>query len=63
MVNGTDVRPFHPYDGDEYMTDKGMHGMVDAERLTAWKEMQGMTREWTFWGQTKPLGHQILLPL
>lgn len=43
-----DEWPWHPYDGDEYVAQGGVKAMVDAERLTAWKEMQEVTKQWKF---------------
>lgn len=49
-----DEWPWRPYEEDEYIANKGLESTVEAERLTAWKGMQGSTRMWRFWGR-KPL--------
>jgi hypothetical protein len=50
-----DEWPFHPYNGSEFLAEGGVETRIDAERMTALKEMQATFMRMKFWGQYGPL--------
>lgn len=46
-----DEWPFHPYDGREFLAQRGIEVAADAKRMTAAKEMQDNFGKFLFWGQ------------
>ena len=47
-----DEWPWHPYQEAVWLANRGVEATQEAEVMTAWKEMQETTKDWTFWGNS-----------